>query len=722
MKSNISPHHASLLISLLFSSLAAAQDTQLSPGSSELKPRLEILDTRHYPASNFLAYTEFELSGEPLAEALGLDLDLLDPDQVHQPTVFDYAAGIESYEYSEEAMYALNYQSGMGLSLASGPRNRARLAKQGYKSAQEALQARIAELAESVGYDLANLPANMALISLPYLSGSPEFAQAPASAGIKGERLEVFSANGDTRSIQTLQPGFQRDYASLAWDAKSFERVLNPAAIGGILLKEVMWAQDFLGGMHEQASDEEVEADSATMDQDGKFRLGVSIADGFNGVLLTEQSLDKLSLLQEALLFDGQALGVSVTPAYRASADSLIWLPHKIELTEQHATNLSGIESLKVSDARSTLRDSWQLLWPLAELYAMSDQRSRNENQNPAFQAVFDGQPFAAAPIVNTDTDARNDKPGSDAFSLANNLLNLSFENLQSLHFDEQYGTFVQSATVNKGKQGKASISRENIVSTFDAAYTLVALGIYQRALDALPVGYAAGDAGSSSLETAAGKRALSLIQRQADFILSHLFNEQGLVLSALNLEHLALTEERKASTEPVSLDAQFAVIRGLASAFVSTKDVRYRDAARRLYMAVELYLYDHALGTWASQPGQATEHTPYTAAAISGALRELILRLRNFEGERQTALELPLLIERYTSWFNTVINGGMQLSEALADTGEHFVEGETQARMRDSDGDGVPKTVYAGDAYGRAPVLAARIRISAQAQSNAQK
>ena len=75
---------------------------------------IEILDKTHNPAGQFLAYTEFELSGEPLAEALGLDLDTLDPNRVDDPTAFDFAAGIESYEYSEEAMYALNYQSTMG--------------------------------------------------------------------------------------------------------------------------------------------------------------------------------------------------------------------------------------------------------------------------------------------------------------------------------------------------------------------------------------------------------------------------------------------------------------------------------------------------------------------------------------------------------------------------------------------------------------------------------
>jgi len=88
--------------------------------------RVEVVDRHLDTAGAFLAYTEFELSGEPLAELLGLDLDVLDPYQQDQPTGFDYVAGIESYEYSEEAMYAVNYQSRIGPHLVNGTRNRAR--------------------------------------------------------------------------------------------------------------------------------------------------------------------------------------------------------------------------------------------------------------------------------------------------------------------------------------------------------------------------------------------------------------------------------------------------------------------------------------------------------------------------------------------------------------------------------------------------------------------
>ena len=66
-------------------------------------------------------------------------------------------------------------------------------------------------------------------------------------------------------------PAYFRDYATLRWSGS--DNLLVPA-VGGILLKEVMWSQDFLGGMHVAETDEEVEAASATMDQDGKHKLG----------------------------------------------------------------------------------------------------------------------------------------------------------------------------------------------------------------------------------------------------------------------------------------------------------------------------------------------------------------------------------------------------------------------------------------------------------------
>jgi hypothetical protein len=644
--------------------------------------QVKVLDKTHEPAGNFLAYTEFELSGEPLAESLGLDLDVLDPNIADDPTPFDFAAGIESYEYSEEAMYALNYQSTMGPHLVNGPVNRARGGK------MSDLGKRVIEMAAAVGFPASEIPQNMYPISIPYVSGSPEFAQKPDVTTVNGDEDEITTAKGNSKTVQTVVPAYFRDYKSLAWNEASFDKSFSPAATGGILLKEVMWAQDFLGGMHVTTTDEEVEAESAKMDLDGKHSLGVSAADGFNGMMLTEISIDKLLIMQQQLGFDGKKLGVAFGPDYDP-AKGPIWFAHKVAVTEGSDNGVNSIASLSVTDGSSTLRDTWSALWPVSEFFAFSDQRTANSAQNPAFLAVFDGAPFAASPAVNTDSNDKNDVVADDAFSLANNISNLLFKNIAALHYNKEKGTLVTE--YKDGKQG-------NKVDTYDAAYSLVALSIYQRAKDALPVGYASADSGNVDLKTDAGKQALAMIKGQADFIINQLVDKDGLAFDGLTLGKANTHSKDK------SLDAQFAAIRGLVAAYLATDDVKYKQAARSIYLAVDKNMFDKGINTWATVPGKATIHTPYTEAAISGGLREAILHLKNEEGENEPALELTALTDRYVSWFRTVINGGMQMAEWMGDSGENQVKG---SQSTDTDEDGVPQIIAAGGKFGTAMTMA---------------
>ena len=645
-----------------------------------------IVDKTHYPASNFLAYTEFELSGEPLAEALGLDLDILDATTANTPTAFDFAAGIESYEYSEEAMYALNYQSTMGPHLANGPLNKKR------GGSIEQLSKRINIMAGAVGLSQSEIPSNVYPLSMPYTSGNPEFVAKPDTTAGDAETFDITTAKGEDKTIISVTPAYVHDYKSLAWDSKSFDKSFNPAAIGAIFLKEVMWSQDFLGGMHVTETDEEVEAESATMDQDGVHSLGVSAADGFNGMMLTEMSIDKLIIMQNQLGFNGKQLGTAFGLDY-SPTNGAVWFPHKVQVNEGNINGVNSIKSLKVADTRSTLRDTWQMLWPLAEFYAFTDQRIANTGQNPAMLAVFDGAPFAAAPKVNTDNNPNNDIVSDDAFSLANNISNLVFKNLSALHFNTTHGSFVNDYQTKQG----------SYVNSYDAAYTLVALSIYQRAKDALPVGYAAAETSAVNLKTTAGKQALNMIKAQADFIVKHLFNDKGLVVDGANIG-----KDVKADNS-TSLENQFAAIRGLVAAFLATKDDSYKAAARSVYLAVEKHMFDKNLNTWASIPGKATVHTPYTEAAISGGLRETILHLQNEEGEHTPAFELATLTARYVSWFSTVINGAMQLAEPIGDTGELVIKNSNNA---DTDQDGVKQIIAAGGKFGTAPVMANKVSI----------
>jgi hypothetical protein len=643
-----------------------------------------VVDGRFDTAGSMIAYTEFELSGEPMAESLGLDLDVLDPNTLNEPSAFDYAAGIESYEYSEEAMYAVNYQSKLGPHLANGPLNATR------GGTLESLGNRFMELTRSVGFSADELPLNLYPVTLPYAAGVPEYAGPVDTSQVSSDEAEVTTAAGTAKSLKTVVPAYYRDYGSLAWREDGMDKAFTPAATGAEMLKDVMWSQDFLGGMHVIDTDEEVEADSATMDQDGKHALGVSAADGVNGVVLTEITWDKLLTLRDELAYDGKKLGAALGPDYDPKK-SPVWFPARIDVTEAQKNGVKAIGSLKVADDASTLRNTWALLWPLSEAYAYTDQRAANPNANPAFRAVFDGAPFAAAPEANTNDNPADDVKANDPFSLVSTLVSAEFKNLDTLHFNAKAGTFVDG-----WKDGKQSDS----VTTYDAAYTLVALQIFERAQDALPVGYASGDS-ADGITTEAGTRALDLIKAEADFILTKAIGKDGLAADSVSVDGKASAKQ--------SLSTQFAVIRGLGAAFKATSDQRYRDAARKLYLVVEARMVDKN-GVFVETSGK-TIYTPWTNAAVSGGLRELMLTFVNTEGEKDAALDLENLTKRYETWFHTVINGGAQRAEWLGDSGENVVDGDTSG---DTDEDGVKQVTAAGGAHGVAQVMAAAVEETA--------
>ncbi len=666
-------------VGLVFASIA---------GTGQADVSVNVTDELFYPAGSMLAYTEFELSGEPLAEALGLDLDVLDPNALAQPTEFDYTAGIESYEYSEEAMYALNYQSRMGPHLVNGLRN-------GQRGGELAgLGKRFAELAASVQYPLEEIPLNLYPISVPYRAGLPDFEQAVDTSSVNNDQFER-----DGKPVKTDIPAYYRDYATLGWKESGMTRELEPAAIGGILLKEVMWSQDFLGGMHKVDGDEEVEAQAADMDKSGEYALGVSAVDGMNGVILTELSLEKMQWLQEKLAFNGTSLGASLSPDYDASQP--IWFPHRVAVKEAQKHGVKHAETLTVLDSRSTLRDNWMLLWPLAEYLAFTDQRTGNTAQNPAFQAVFDGSPFSATAAVNKDANPANDQIGTDGFALANTLSRVTFKNIQKLHTDAQSGLLV---TDWQGKTGKT-------VDTYDLAYAIVALGIFQKAQDALPVGYASAEFNDTGLNTVLGQEAKALLVTQADQLLNRFSTSNGLIAAGATI---AKDGTLQIKTE-TPLATQFAVVRALGTAFTATKDSKYREAARALWTAMDAQLFDPAVGTWAEAKGQPTRHTPFTAAAISGGLRTAMLQLRNEGSEQTPALELALLVQRYTQWFKTVVNGpntqsGMQRAEWLGDSGENVIAGQGT----DTDADHVPQITEGKGKHGVAMVMAGAVEVKA--------
>ncbi len=662
----------SLAASLVVSSLYAANT------------KAEVMDKRFNTAGAMFAYTEFELSGEPMAEGLGLDLDTLDPNAINQPTQFDYTAGIESYEYSEEAMYALNYQSKMGPHLVNGLLN----AKRG--GDMTSLAKRFIKFAKVTGNDPEILPLNMHPTALPYISGMPEFAQKIDMTVVNNDEVVVFK-HGKESTVKIAVPAYLRDYKTLAWVEDGMDKTFNPASFGGALLKDTMWAQDFLGGMHVIENDEEVEATSSTMDHDGKHALGVSSADGVNGAILTELAWERILYMQEKLGYNGKKLGTSFDPSYDASKP--VWFANKVAVKEGTKNGTKSVAKLKVTDGNSTLRDTWGVLWPISEFYAYSDQRTTNAGQNPAFLSVFDGDPFKNAPKANVDANRKNDIKADDAFSVAANIQNLLFENISTIHFDKKAGSLVD---IFDGKMGTT-------VTVFDAAYSMEALRIFQRSIDALPVGYGSSE-GAKSLGTAQGKEALSLIKTQADYLIKNAKGSNGLYATSVNVKN--------GSKKGTDVGTQFAVVRGLTAAFLATQDENYRKEARALFVAIEKNMYDTKLGTYVDS---TKEYTPYAIGAVSGGLRDAINNLKNAGSEKEPVLELKNLTDRFTSWFQTVVNGsstkdGAQLAEWLLDSGEYET---VDMKSTNNDEDNVPAINKAGGKYGTAMTMAAKVKLT---------
>ncbi|GIW50415.1 MAG: hypothetical protein KatS3mg080_1026 [Anoxybacillus sp.] len=470
--------------------------------------QVPVTDYTFRTAGNMFAYSEFELSGEPLAEGLGLDLDLLDVRKINEPTEFDYIAGVESYEYSEEAMYEVTEKSGLGLHLIHGPMAK-KLAKQSGKEDHEVLAERFYLLADQVGYPREEIFRNMFPTFIEYESGDPHYIQQVDT--------DIYAENDDG----TYVPVYQIDFQTLRWAREKMNKMLVPAAYGATFLKQALWAGDFLSAFHTIDKDEEIEAKTANDDQHSNIALGVSSADGMQGMILTEQIWNKLLFIRDHLFYD--AKNDKLTSLNKETYDpekGFVYLPHQVEVVENGDNQAPDAQQLILKDKRSFLQDQWLMLWPAAEFFGMTDQREANKNQNPAFLAVFDGKPCPKAPNENIDENENNDIRSDDPYSVNRDILFTIFKNVDAMHFNDELGIFVEEHSGTE--QGKH-------MNVFDAGYTMEALRIFQRAIDGLPVGYANGEE-AEGLHTEEGKRALELIRKQADFIVAKLIRTDGLV------------------------------------------------------------------------------------------------------------------------------------------------------------------------------------------------
>lgn len=669
----------SLLISAGCTDKAKVKKVNDTAAEGKSSVSVPVTDHTFDTAGNMFAYAEFELSGEPLVEGLGLNLDVLDPKKVNKPEKFDYTAGIEAYEYSEEAMYEVVEKSGLGLHLINGPVV-SEMAKLKGQAPDEVLGERFYELADAVGYPKEEIFRNMFPTFIEYGQGDPHYIQEVDT--------EEYASNDDG----TYVPNYQVNFKSLRWDRNKMDHMLTPAAYGGTFLKQALWAGDFLGGFHTVKEKEELAGETGDDDKDPNIRLGVSSPDGMQGMILVEEIWNKLNYIRDGLFYsanDGKLIKAGNGSTYDPSK-GLVYLPHQVKVEENGEDLAPAAKSLQLADERSLLNDQWLMLWPAAEFYGMTDQRSENKNVAPSFQALFDGKPYPSSPKENVDADVKNDLSSSDPYSVNKDVLMHVFKNLDAMHFNKDTGSFV---TEHDGKsQGK-------YIDAFQAGYTVEALRIFQRAIDGLPVGYASGEA-AEGLKTEEGKRAIELIKSQADFIMNELVLENGLVAKGYTVGKGAETES--------TLDAQLGAIRGLTAAYLATDDEKYREAARNIFIAMDVKLWDDEANAYKTYKDEM-KYTPYTAGGVAAVFRVAIQNLSNQENDKQQpeSLEVESIISKYTRFFETVIDGpsldqGMQASE-FWDTGDFYFSGK---KSENTDKDNVPQIQAGHGKFGISPIL----------------
>lgn len=591
--------------------------------------QVELTNTDYYDtAGQMLLANEINESGEPFAEALGYDLDLLDPAVADNPDSASYVMGIESYEYSRYQLGTVISRSGLGLHMMWAPVISEMAAMEpdsmdgaytggmvnGYKE-DDVLMKTIMHFGMLTNH---SAPGNPWPQFAEFVGGDPHLPQ-PIDA-------DNFAWN---------------DFSTLRWDRSLMDKTLNPAALGQTLMKQYLWAQDMLGAFHD-ADDNGIEPDgivspdlpdSPNFDPDNNVYFGGDGLDGFVGHVLTAESINKVKFIITRLAYNGSSLGM-VDPATYDPANGIKYFPHAIAVTEMGMGDMlpPKVDQLTVTDASSDLFDQVSLLWGTINFKNMMDPDNNDGPNHLAYHDVFDGDPFPA-PMAVTGT------PGP--FDLMKGTSKVLFQNLMALHFDQTNGSFVNTSGLEAGQPAPG-----NMISTVNAGYLLVVLKQVYEEFAGTP------------LEA----MALSAINAQANFLISNLQDSDGFA-NAFEFGAGASTDTRLAVTQAAAARGLYAAYQATAdSAFLMGADAAYNTLISQYYVPSKT-----AFRTEVNNP--VATYTPFNFAVISGALREGTL-----VGGHTAGADI------YTRFFKKVANA-MQLSEGAA-------SGESGS---DSDGDGIP-------------------------------
>lgn len=689
-----------------------------APPDAGVGPRIVITNTvgstRFVTREHMLAAGEMQISGEPLAEAMGRDLaaysrDFVPPD-VYQDTTLGrlwvdipgFSSGIESYEYSKQPMNNLAFESGAGTALAYGPL----LNPTGASGA--AARALLAEAVQRYG---AGSHASGLYVFAPgtFPADNPGGASNPKGVGVPANNPLGWPGIWPTNHVfASFDPALQ---PTSGLDIKcSISSDDNPVGIGGALLcadyecdattlhlpdraaqvdptitpgadgfsawKYGLWVINYLQIMHDaneaavaSVADADVPAvgmpdntvvgvdDTGAPTAAGTY-LGSSNVEGFQAQMFlleldnrAEDWLAHLTTTNGATLSGFASRAAALAYDYAAP---LRWFPGRIAVTET-PDPASGFPrpSYALASAASESLDLVGLAMGYAEVYALTDRRNTAVGGAAPARVMFDGDPFAADNQLADGEATLHDR------ALA--IIRTAVIALDRLHTDPASHVLVDSVAM-----AGATPARGHAISTTWLAYTLIGLRTVRRSLSSQLRLYSNNvpdsAVGASPLDALPlhypGAPALTFTQRlgqmldaHAALLYDHLTDASGRAWRGWDVAAGAHTDEADL------LDAHTAAVRGLFAAFLATGDVRYRARAIAVFARIERVFYDPAARVYAetAAPVDEIEYTPLRFALLQSTLRDMYELVAARPGGE--ALE-PMLEDRIGRLNKLVLNG----------------------------------------------------------------
>jgi hypothetical protein len=723
------------LLMLLVANLAACHDAaqgagpDAGPGAgldagpdatrdAGIGPRIVITmtvgSTRFVTREHMLAAGEMQISGEPLAEAMGRDLGAYSrdfvPADVYQDATLGrlwvdlagFSSGIESYEYSKQPMNNLAFESGAGTALAYGP-----VLNPTNATGAPAL----ALLAEAVQHFGAGSHASGLYVFPPgtFPMNNPGGASNPTGAGLgvnnplgwpgiwptnhvfasfdpalaATSSLEIeCSISSDDNPVgvggSVLCADYECDATTLHLPdrAAQVDSTITPGADGFSAWKYGLWVINYLQIMHDTneaaiatVADADLPAvgtpgnsvvgfdDTGAPGAPGTY-LGSSNVEGFQAqMFLLEADNRAEDWLSRLTTTNGTTLSGFPTRAAALAYDyaaPLRWFPGRIAVTET-----SDLESgfprpaYAIASADSEALDLVGLAMGYAELYALTDRRNAVVGGAAPARVMFDGDPFAADNQLPDGEATLHDR------GLA--IIRTAIIALDRLHTDPASHVLVDAVAM-----AGATPARGHTISTTTLAYALLGLRTVRRSLGSQLRLYSNNTpdtaVGQSPLDTLPihypGAPTLTFTQRLGQMIAAH---------AALLYDHLTDATGRAWRGWDVAagahvdeadvLDAHTAAIRGLFAAFLATGDVRYRTRAIAVFTRLERVFYDPVARVYSetAAPVDEVEYTPLRFALLQSTLRDMYELVAARPGGE--ALE-PVLEDRIGRLNKLVLNG----------------------------------------------------------------